>query len=253
MSVDIIQSSDNIDYNITQRMSAINITIDQDVINKLSNNNNSKNVQHDASVSFIDNPLDNTSLSILNETINNNNNNNNIMTQQPQQSNNNTNDLVKPQVPQKLTRGNTNSNVRELYNYIHTNQLKNVITLLAKGINVNTKYHIKPYNTVLHQCAQYNTATILEYIIKEYINNNNNENIDNNSNSDSLHIDIVNSYNQTSLHISCIHNSINVVQLLLKHNANIEAIDIYGHTPLQYANKYAHTNIIKLLIKHKQL
>ena len=57
-------------------------------------------------------------------------------------------------------------------------------------------------------------------------------------------------HNGTSLHIAAEENNLGVVQLLLKHNADIEARDEYKRTPLHYAALCNSTEVTQVLLQH---
>ena len=62
-------------------------------------------------------------------------------------------------------------------------------------------------------------------------------------------INAINIFKETPLHYSCQLNNFDVVQILLKHNANIKETDVFTDTPLKWANDMGYKRISQLLIK----
>lgn len=57
--------------------------------------------------------------------------------------------------------------------------------------------------------------------------------------------------NGTLLHLAAQHSSVDILNLLLKHGADIHSVDELGNTPLHRAVKSGNINMVKALLKHK--
>ena len=63
-------------------------------------------------------------------------------------------------------------------------------------------------------------------------------------------MDTVNCVDQTPLHSACAHGNVDMVELLLGHQAEIEHRDKDGMTPLLTAVKHGHVTVLKKLLHH---
>ena len=65
-----------------------------------------------------------------------------------------------------------------------------------------------------------------------------------------IDINIVNNYGQSALHLAVREGNFNIIQLLIQNDANINIADKYGNTPLHVAVCNNYKNIIILLIEN---
>ncbi|CAG2233381.1 DAPK [Mytilus edulis] len=53
------------------------------------------------------------------------------------------------------------------------------------------------------------------------------------------------------LHVACENNYLQIVELILRNNANLNEMDTHGNTPLHLACKQGHVEIVDLLLAYK--
>ncbi len=54
---------------------------------------------------------------------------------------------------------------------------------------------------------------------------------------------------QTPLHLAAVGGDLDIVKLLMDHNARIDALDIHQQTPLHKAAAYNHVDVVDYLIE----
>ncbi|KAI3646660.1 hypothetical protein MP228_009588 [Amoeboaphelidium protococcarum] len=61
-------------------------------------------------------------------------------------------------------------------------------------------------------------------------------------------VNALSAHQDTALHLAAMHNRLTCLEILLRHNADIEALDMYGNTPLLVAASRGHLKICDALI-----